>query len=60
MEEHLKRELISREQLLSALRRQGIFDISEVKVAVLEESGALSVLREEQPNSSQEHSPEEH
>jgi uncharacterized membrane protein YcaP (DUF421 family) len=60
MEEHLKRELISREQLLSALRRQGIFDISEVKVAVLEESGALSVLREEQPNSSQGHSPEEH
>lgn len=53
IEENLKRELISREELLSALRKQGVFNLSDVKVAMLEESGALSVLREEQPNSSE-------
>ena len=53
IEENLKRELVSREELLSALRKQGVFSLSEVKVAVLEESGALSVLREEHPNSSE-------
>ncbi len=53
VEENLRRELISREELLSALRKQGIFSISDVKVAVLEESGAVSVLREEHPGSSE-------
>ncbi len=53
VEENLRRELISHEELLSALRKQGIFSISDVKVAVLEESGAVSVLREEHPGSSE-------
>jgi len=45
LEGNLRRENISLEDLLSALRRQGVFDVTEVRVAVLEESGALSVLR---------------
>ena len=49
IEANLRKENISREDLLSSLRSQGVFDISEVRVAVLEPSGRLSVLRGEAP-----------
>ena len=47
IETNLRRETISQADLLSNLRLQGIFDIREVRVAVLEPSGKLSVLKQE-------------
>lgn len=44
---NLRRTNISREELLSNLRSQGIFDLEEVRAAVLEPSGKLSVLKKE-------------
>jgi len=44
---NLRRTNISREELLSNLRSQGIFDLEEVRAAVLEPSGKLSVLKQE-------------
>ena len=52
IESGLKRENYSREDLLSNLRSQGVFDIREVKAAVLETSGKLSVLRYDKSDSS--------
>jgi uncharacterized membrane protein YcaP (DUF421 family) len=46
VERTLRHETISREELLSNLRSQGIFNLKEVRAAVLEPSGKLSVLRE--------------
>ena len=43
--ENLRREMLSRDDLLSQLREQGVEDPSEVKVARLEGDGRLSVLR---------------
>jgi uncharacterized membrane protein YcaP (DUF421 family) len=40
---NLHRELISREELLAALRHQGIRKLSDVESAVLEPSGALAI-----------------
>ena len=45
MEKNLKAEMLTHEDLLSALRRQGIFNLHDVKLAVIEENGLLSVLR---------------
>ena len=47
VEPNLSRESISKEDLLSTLRTQGIFDLQEVRVAVLEPSGKLSVMKED-------------
>ncbi|HKW87235.1 MAG TPA: YetF domain-containing protein [Candidatus Acidoferrales bacterium] len=47
IEANLRRECISREDLLATLRTQGVFDISDVRAAVLETSGKVSVLRRE-------------
>jgi uncharacterized membrane protein YcaP (DUF421 family) len=47
IEANLRRENFSREDLLSNLRSQGVFDVEEVKAAILEPSGKLSVLRYE-------------
>jgi uncharacterized membrane protein YcaP (DUF421 family) len=41
---HLKRELISRDELMSQLRLQGIRDINEVQEAHLEGDGRISVI----------------
>jgi uncharacterized membrane protein YcaP (DUF421 family) len=45
VEQNLRRASISKEELLSNLRSQGVFAIDDVRVAVLEPSGKLSVLR---------------
>ena len=42
---NLKRELLSHEELVAALRRQGILSIDEVHIAVLEETGAITATR---------------
>ena len=52
IESSLRRENFSREELLSTLRSQGVFDVGEVRAAVLETSGKLSVLRYEKPDDS--------
>ncbi|MFL5758307.1 MAG: DUF421 domain-containing protein [Thermomicrobiales bacterium] len=45
---HLRRELISHDELLSQLRLQGICDISEVREAYLEGDGRISVVGKSQ------------
>ncbi|MBI1750526.1 MAG: DUF421 domain-containing protein [Acidobacteria bacterium] len=50
IEANLRRENFSREDLLSNLRSQGVFDVEEVRAAILEPSGKLSVLRYEHPS----------
>jgi uncharacterized membrane protein YcaP (DUF421 family) len=45
----LRREGLSREDLLANLRTQGVFNIEDVRAAVLENSGRLSVLKAEKP-----------
>jgi uncharacterized membrane protein YcaP (DUF421 family) len=47
IEEHLRRELITRDELMAALPRQGILTIDEVRVALLEETGAITAVRRE-------------
>jgi uncharacterized membrane protein YcaP (DUF421 family) len=48
IEANLRRENFSREDLLSNLRSQGVFNIEEVRAAILEPSGKLSVLNYEE------------
>ena len=43
IEKNLKRELITHEDLVSMLRKQGTAEIHHVKLAVLESSGTLSI-----------------
>ncbi|MBZ5502941.1 MAG: DUF421 domain-containing protein [Acidobacteriia bacterium] len=47
IEPNLRRESISKEDVLSTLRTQGVFHLHEVRAAVLEPSGKLSVMKEE-------------
>lgn len=47
VEQNLRRANISKEELLSNLRAQGVFHLDEVRAAVLEPSGRLSVLKED-------------
>jgi len=46
-EQHLKRELLTRGELMAALRRQGILAVEDVHVAWLEETGAITAVRRE-------------
>jgi len=43
--QNMRRELISRNELLSQLRQQGIDDINKVKYAAVEPNGQLSVVQ---------------
>jgi uncharacterized membrane protein YcaP (DUF421 family) len=52
IEANLRRENFSREDLESNLRSQGVFDLEEVRAAILEPSGKLSVLRKESKSDS--------
>jgi uncharacterized membrane protein YcaP (DUF421 family) len=49
VEANMRREVMTKEDLLSNLRTQGIFNISEVETAVLETSGKISVMKEADP-----------
>jgi uncharacterized membrane protein YcaP (DUF421 family) len=42
--ENLQRERVTRDDLLAALRRSGVLEPSQVRYAVLEENGAISVV----------------
>lgn len=50
---NMRHELITREELLSLLREQGVDDISEVKEAFLEGSGQISVVKNEPSDANQ-------
>ncbi|MFN8628418.1 MAG: DUF421 domain-containing protein [Candidatus Binatia bacterium] len=45
LEQNLRRELLTRDELIAALRRQGILAVEEVRVALLEETGAITAVR---------------
>ncbi len=45
LEQNLRRELLTRDELMAALRRQGILAIEDVRVALLEETGAITAVR---------------
>ena len=47
IEANLRRELLTRDELMAALRRQGILSVDEVRVALLEETGAITAVRRE-------------
>jgi uncharacterized membrane protein YcaP (DUF421 family) len=44
LHDNLRRERITFEDLQAALRRNGVLDVEQVRVAVLEESGGISVI----------------
>ncbi|MBI3824770.1 MAG: DUF421 domain-containing protein [Candidatus Rokubacteria bacterium] len=44
LEDHLRRERLTHEDLLAALRKSGIADLSHVRFAVLEPNGGISVI----------------
>ena len=44
LEEHLRRERITVDELHAALRRSGVIDPEKVRLAVLEENGQISVI----------------
>jgi len=59
IEPNLRRELLTRDELMAALRRQGILTVDEVRVALLEETGAITaVKREHAPNARPPATPE--
>jgi uncharacterized membrane protein YcaP (DUF421 family) len=43
---NLKREWMTVEELMGKLRQEGIADVADVKVAILERDGKFSVLKE--------------
>jgi len=45
LEQNLRRELLTHDELMEALRRQGILAVEEVRVALLEETGAMTAVR---------------
>jgi len=47
IEPNLRKEHLSTADLMTTLRSQGVFKLAEVRVAVLETTGKLSVLRQE-------------
>ncbi len=57
LEEHLRREMITRDELMAALRRQGILAIDEVRVALLEETGAITAVKKERSTPGGERAP---
>jgi len=44
IEKNMQRELVTRDELMAALRREGIFSIDDVRVALLEDNGAITAL----------------
>jgi uncharacterized membrane protein YcaP (DUF421 family) len=49
VEANMRREIMTKDDLLSSLRTQGIFNIQEVETAVLETSGKISVMKDANP-----------
>ncbi|WP_299512519.1 DUF421 domain-containing protein [uncultured Rummeliibacillus sp.] len=51
MDKNLKKIRFSIDNILQMLREKNVFDINEVETAIIEGSGALSVLKKSQKNS---------
>ena len=47
IEQNLRKEHLTHVDLMETLRSQGVFKLAEVRVALLETTGKLSVLRKE-------------
>jgi uncharacterized membrane protein YcaP (DUF421 family) len=47
IEANLRRELLTRDELMAGLRRQGISAVEEVHVALLEETGTITAVKRE-------------
>ena len=47
LQENMRRERVTLDDLLAALRRNGVTDPVHVRLAMLEENGAISVIRRE-------------
>ena len=47
IEANLRRELLTRDELMAGLRRQGIMAVEEVHVALIEETGTITAVRRE-------------
>ena len=45
LDRNLRKEFVSREELMSQLRQQGIDDIAKVKEACMEGDGHISVIK---------------
>ncbi len=50
LEDNMRRELLTEEELMSQLRLQGVSDVSEVDVAYMEPDGRVSVITKERPS----------
>jgi uncharacterized membrane protein YcaP (DUF421 family) len=47
IEEHLRQEGIARDELMAALREHGVGSLDDVRLAVLEVDGSISVLKQD-------------
>jgi uncharacterized membrane protein YcaP (DUF421 family) len=54
---NMRRELISREELLSQLRLQGVNDLAEVKRACMESDGQISVVKRDSSDTGRNEDP---
>lgn len=52
IEANMQRESVTRDELMAALRRAGILSIGQVRVALLEETGAITAVKREHSASS--------
>ena len=55
IQKNMARELLSEEELKTLLRKQGFHKISEIKVAILEADGTLSITGNHLPNDQSSH-----
>ena len=53
VERNIRKETISKEDLMSNLRTQGCFNLAEVETAVLEPSGKISLMKKEHPRTTE-------
>jgi uncharacterized membrane protein YcaP (DUF421 family) len=47
IQEHLRQEGIAQDELMAALREHGVASLDDVRLAVLEVDGSISVLKED-------------
>lgn len=55
--QHLRREMMTMDDLMSHLRQKGVDDVAKVRVSFLEGDGHISVLTSDAPNQSQSTEP---
>jgi uncharacterized membrane protein YcaP (DUF421 family) len=51
---NLKREHVTEEELMGLVRKQGLDRLSDVRLAVLEANGSVTVVKRESPKAKQE------